>query len=631
MKYLFHFLLLSCCVCLIPFIACAASANVPKTGQTTSYSPGDDGNLQKGVAIPSPRFTNNGDGTVTDNLTDLIWLRDANCIHTEYPAFDTDTGDGRVTWQRALDFIAGINNGTYPACGAGQTDWRLPNRKELWSLINFNYTIPAISNAAGNAQWSAGDPFLNIPNSSYLSSTTSVDIPAQKWIVNISDGDLNQVSHSPGSVWPVRAGQGGSPNKLNISLSGNGPGTVTSNPPGITCGGSLDCSETYPAGTEVTLTATPATVHVTFDGWSGDPDCTDGSVTMNGVRNCTATFTIVQQTITTSASPAEGGSISCTPNPVDSWSTSTCTITTNSGYSLTSVDGTCGGNLAGSTYTTNQITSSCTVNSNYSLNLINITRDGTGSGTVTSSPVGIDCGNDCSQIYDYATPLTLTAAPDTGSTFVGWSGGSCSGVAPCTFSVEHANTITATFDHDGTSQELTVATAGICFGTIISTSSGINCGNDCNETYLTHTNVELTATPMQDCTFSSWSGNGCSGTGSCSFFMDQNESITATFDLFPFALMVLKTGKGTGTVLSDASGINCGSDCSEIYTEDDIITLMATPDNGSMFNGWSGGCTGLSPCTITISQAKMVTADFGRYFPWNIFWSAIIKDPTTNN
>ena len=56
------------------------NAGVPKTGQTTSSATGDDGDLEKGVTWPSPRFTNNSNGTVTDNLTGLIWLRNANCF-----------------------------------------------------------------------------------------------------------------------------------------------------------------------------------------------------------------------------------------------------------------------------------------------------------------------------------------------------------------------------------------------------------------------------------------------------------------------------------------------------------------------------------------------------------------------
>ncbi len=58
-------------------------APVPKTGQTTSYATGDDGILQKGVVWPIPRFKDNNNGTVTDNLTGLIWLKNANCFGVE--------------------------------------------------------------------------------------------------------------------------------------------------------------------------------------------------------------------------------------------------------------------------------------------------------------------------------------------------------------------------------------------------------------------------------------------------------------------------------------------------------------------------------------------------------------------
>lgn len=129
----------------------AGTVNLPKSGQTKCYdasggeiacsNTGQDGDWQAGVLWPSPRFTDNGDGTVTDNLTGLVWLKDANCIATQYPGFDNDgtPGNGRVTWQHALDFVAGINSGTFPNCGAGHTDWRLPNINELESLVHAGY------------------------------------------------------------------------------------------------------------------------------------------------------------------------------------------------------------------------------------------------------------------------------------------------------------------------------------------------------------------------------------------------------------------------------------------------------------------------------------------------------------
>ena len=159
---------------------------VPITGQTTSYAVGDDGNLQKGLPWPEARFTDNGDGTVTDNLTGLMWLKDANCIATHYDYFDNDEtpGDGGVTWQHALDFVAGINNQTYSQCGAGYTDWRLPNVRELESLIDFGNREPCLP---------TDHPFTNVkivlPNgiaTSYWSSTTSISQNDYAWHVNFS-------------------------------------------------------------------------------------------------------------------------------------------------------------------------------------------------------------------------------------------------------------------------------------------------------------------------------------------------------------------------------------------------------------------------------------------------------------
>ncbi|MBU0942907.1 MAG: DUF1566 domain-containing protein [Proteobacteria bacterium] len=191
-------------------------APVAKTGQQISYVVGDDGSLQKGIALPSPRFTNNNNGTVTDNLTGLIWLTNANCIQTDNAAFDNDiiVGDGRVTWAHALDFIAGVNAGTY-SCGdtsnggANQIDWRLPNRFEMESLFHLNFFNPMLSNAAGTAQWSNGDVFTGVATSNfYWSSTTTPGSTSDAFALDFWIGDVTSRSKTTGYfVWPVRGEQ----------------------------------------------------------------------------------------------------------------------------------------------------------------------------------------------------------------------------------------------------------------------------------------------------------------------------------------------------------------------------------------------------------------------------------------
>jgi len=181
-----------------------------KTGQTAVIASGDDGDLEKGVAWPSPRFTDNNDGTVTDNLTGLIWLKDANCIATQYSSFDNDdpAGDGEVTWQHALDFVAGINAGTYPNCGASQTDWRLPNVRELHSLVHFGFYVYAVPNTAGTGKWTSGDPFTNILGDYYWSASSYAGSTSHAFGVKFATGWVYFFGKSDSyGVWPIRGGQ----------------------------------------------------------------------------------------------------------------------------------------------------------------------------------------------------------------------------------------------------------------------------------------------------------------------------------------------------------------------------------------------------------------------------------------
>lgn len=177
-----------------PLVCYSASAPVPKTGQTTSYATGDDGDLEKGVAWPNPRFTDNGDGTVTDNLTGLIWLKIANCFGTR-------------TWDQALSDCNGLNSGECGLMdGSSAGHWRLPHLFELESLRDMKYQGPCISDTTGTEQWSEGDPFNNVQNNYYWSSTTAVHSSAAAWQVHYYDGIevVHLTKGEPFYVWPVR-------------------------------------------------------------------------------------------------------------------------------------------------------------------------------------------------------------------------------------------------------------------------------------------------------------------------------------------------------------------------------------------------------------------------------------------
>jgi len=172
-------------------------APVSKTGQTISYANGDDGEYQKGVAWPNPRFTDNEDGTVTDKLTGLIWLKDANCF-------------GQRTWNNALSDCNGLASGTCGLTdGSNAGEWRLPNLFELESLRNMKYHHLVLSNTAGNGQWSEGDPFNNVQGYYYWSATSYANEPEPSlaWCVAMTDGFLYYIDKQNDFnlyVWPVR-------------------------------------------------------------------------------------------------------------------------------------------------------------------------------------------------------------------------------------------------------------------------------------------------------------------------------------------------------------------------------------------------------------------------------------------
>ncbi len=184
-------------------------APVPKTGQTKTVPfaapSGSDGDLQKGVARPNPRFTDNNNGTVMDNLTGLIWLTNANCANATR---DWLTALSDVVMLNTAGTMNGINCGDISNGGSHQIDWRLPNVKELQSLIDYAFYNPALSNTAGTAQWKAGDPFTGVQSAYYWSSSTYAGDTGVAWYVALVNGLVGgDVKSNALYVWPVRGGQ----------------------------------------------------------------------------------------------------------------------------------------------------------------------------------------------------------------------------------------------------------------------------------------------------------------------------------------------------------------------------------------------------------------------------------------
>jgi hypothetical protein len=158
---------------------------------------------------------------------------------------------------------------------------------------------------------------------------------------------------------------------------------------------------------------------------------------------------------------------------------------------------------------------------------LTVFRTGAGTGTVTSSPAGINCGSDCSEAYASGTVVTLTASAASDSTFAGWSGCDTVSGATCTVTVDSGRTATAAFDLKRF--VLTVNKTGLVSsqGSVTSNPPGIDCGADCAETYTSGTVVTLTAGPSL--LFGGWSGcDSVSGT-TCTVTVTSTRSVTAGF------------------------------------------------------------------------------------------------------
>jgi len=228
----------------------------------------------------------------------------------------------------------------------------------------------------------------------------------------------------------------------------------------------------------------------------------------------------------------------------------------------------------------------------------------TGTGTVTSSPSGINCGTACSASYFTGIPVSLTASPGSGYSFAGWSG-ACSGTGGCTVTMNGAESVSASFTPIIFS--LSVSTAGS--GTITSSPAGINCGSTCSANYAIGTQVTLTAAPASGWNFNGW-GGACSGTAPCTVTMSAAQTVSATFTQSLFALSV--SVSGNGAVTSSDGSINCGANCSANYASGMQVFLAPSPASGWSFAGWGGACGGIGTCIISMSQAQSVAAAFSQ-------------------
>jgi YVTN family beta-propeller protein len=243
---------------------------------------------------------------------------------------------------------------------------------------------------------------------------------------------------------------------LSVAVGGSGSGAVTSNPSGINCPGA--CSAGYAQGSQVVLTAAPASGS-TFAGWNG-AGCSGTSlctVTMSAAENVSATFTAVTETLTVAEAGNGAGQVTSSPSGITCSAGSnqctapfavgtqvTLTPSASAGSSFAGWSGGCGGT------TTCVVTMSAAQSVTATFNVIpsfmlSVAPSGAGSGTVTSTPPGINCGGTCTASFQSGNQVALSATAASGSTFAGWSGGGCSGDQSCTVVLTANTTVNASF------------------------------------------------------------------------------------------------------------------------------------------------------------------------------------------
>ncbi len=409
---------------------------------------------------------------------------------------------------------------------------------------------------------------------------------------------------------------------LSVSKAGSGTGTVTSSPGGIECGTS--CAASFPEGQVVTLSASlgPNTQAVQ---WSGCDSVSAGkcTVAMSGPRSITATFALEQRTLAVAKHGSGSGTVASSPVGIACGATCQANFDLGATVALSASLGpsTQPAQWSGCDSVTGEDKCIVTMNSARSVGAtfelsgprLTVTRAGTGTGTVTSSPVGIECGGSCSANFLTGTTVTLTGAPGLHVEAPQWTGCDHVVAGKCEVTMGAAKGVTATFNTLPAFLEyaLSVIKTGNGAGTVTSAPAGIACGAVCTAAFFASTPLTLTTAAAPGSVFVTFSGGGCRGSGPCTTTLKRAETVKAKFSLTgKRTLSVAKAGTGTGTVTGKAAGISCGSACSAQIAAGKKITLSAKAATGSAFAHWSGACSGAKACRVTMTEARSVTATF---------------------
>ena len=248
---------------------------------------------------------------------------------------------------------------------------------------------------------------------------------------------------------------------------------------------------------------------------------------------------------------------------------------------------------------------------------LSVSKTGAGTGSVSSTPSGINCGNigsDCFEEYTEGMSVTLTPNGGQDSLFTGWSG-DCSGTGSCNLVMNEARTAMALFE---VAEQVSVSKIGSGAGTVTSSLAGINCGSMCSSLFPSGSPIQLTAVPDSGSQFISWGGCNSANSNICYLTPTSDRVIYAKFFL-GYSLTVIKEGGGDGLVTSTPAGINCGTDCWSVFSPDTTVTLRLGFDANSYLFENPSECDSididpLNPtvrlCIVQMDENKEVHVDF---------------------
>ncbi|QWV94728.1 DUF1566 domain-containing protein [Geomonas oryzisoli] len=379
----------------------AGTIQLPKTGQTRCWDiagtiidcagTGHDGETQLGRDWPSPRFSDNGNGTLTDTMTGLVWLKNANCF-------------GTLAWQQALDAANALASGS---CGltdgsaAGQ--WRLPNRKELLSISS--------QNVSDGGAWLNSQGFVNGLHTYYWTSDTDLKYVGERWMVHPVGAAYPESWNLPIGgrlVMPVR-------NPAQVTLTATtagGSGDVTSPNP---------LTVAYGAAATFTAVAAPGYRLDTSAAGTCQPGSFVGNVYDLGVAtaDCSVNFFFSPLTYLIATSATGSGAITCVPSSAVGYGTDvscSAAATPDSHLDAVTVDGADQGAAGRNsfTYSFGPITADHTMTAAFAANSYTLTFTTAGNGSLT--------GKTNQAVGQNGTSSAVGAVAAPGYHFVNWTG-----------------------------------------------------------------------------------------------------------------------------------------------------------------------------------------------------------------